>query len=158
MNPLQAFNATVIPPMSEDRWNEAIMNVAEQWGDEIEREFKHKYPDYVISPGTRLKPREQYQRFRQLLLDAYTTEMGVDTLGMAREFNWLMDDSYIDHIWEGADALDMALKQGMQDQVPVIAQQYAFPKALPWRGIWVVRWAFTDLQKVFQRVVKENAG
>lgn len=124
---MQAFPLTVYPSISEEVENQLMVELAQEFADEIFSELEETFPGYILSPSVELPPRERLERYLLRLLEAYPQ----DEMGRMAELYMVLDTDYVDKF-----------KQGL----------YPPPLALPWRSLVRVPRVFKFMQQDLRRV------
>jgi uncharacterized protein (DUF2236 family) len=92
-----ALPALLYVSVDEDVENEILLEIAEEFSDEIYEEMESAFPNYIVSPGVWPKSEARFQRYMLRIFEAYP----MDPLGRENELYSLLDTKYTEAIKMG---------------------------------------------------------
>jgi uncharacterized protein (DUF2236 family) len=92
-----ALPALLYVSVDESVENELLLEIAQEFDEEIYREMEEAFPNYIVSPGVWPKSEARFQRYMLRIFEAYP----MDPLGRENELYQLLDTKFTEAIKMG---------------------------------------------------------
>lgn len=132
-----ALPALLYVSVDEDVENELLLEIAQEFSDEIYKEMEEAFPNYIVSPGVWPKSEPRFIKYMMRISEAYP----MDPVAREQELYALLDTKYTD-----------AIKMGLLPP----------PLSRPWNMLYrmpkVMKHFQADLRELYLRYARKAQG